>query len=1050
MYFSRNTKMKNYRLSRITGALVLAMSLSAPVIANETSSGFTGQILTPTGTAAVNTKIIVTHIPSGTVKEIFTNDNGYYNLQGLRVGGPYKVVIDSEKYQDQEIQNIFLQVGKAQRISVELKDATSEVIEVYGNRPVGYTNSGSSGSWGSEEIRNAAGGNRDLKDILRSNPLVTVSTDSDSTMSIAGQNPRYNSFTVDGVRQNDDFGLNSNGYPTQRSPISVDAIDQVSVETTPYSVRNGGFSGGQINAVTKSGTNEFHGSLSYEKEDSAWAGTPKTPDGDEVELDFESTTYAATLGGPIIEDKLFFFLSYENYDEPQQLEFGPDGSTAPNASQASLADYNAVREIAQEIYGVDAGTWDKSPQLEDEKILAKIDWNINDDHRASFTYQKTEGNSTRNTSSNAYELKLSTHWYDKIENLESFAAHLYSSWTNDFSTEFKVAYKEVESIAATETKAFGDITVSTDSGDIAFGPDKSRHGNELANETLSMRFLGDYLYEDHEISFGFEYESIDVTNLYAPSSLGTWTFASLEDFENRLANEFIYENSYTGDVNDAAAQFEFSTTSLFLEDSYQVNDDLRITAGVRYEVINTDDKPSHNDNFQARYGFSNSVTLDGESIFLPRISFEYDVNEDIVVRGGVGKFSGGRPNVWLSNAYSNDGVTFVTATNTADYLENTDITSIPQGVQDNLQAGDGNVNVTDPNMKLPSDWRSSIAVDYSFEVPNMGSDWFWSTEYIYVKKKDDPFWVDLTRQQSGTTSAGRPIYEAIDNLTGETTERYDLMLTNADEDGRSKIFSTSLSSAFENGLSFNMSYTNQDITEGTPGTSSTATSNYQYPITYERGTAEIGRGSYEVEHSFKINLDYKVEFVDNYATKFNLFFERRSGLPISYVLGSYQDTGLGDQGAFDDSDAYLPYIPTGADDANVVYSGDLNYETFKEYIDQAGLSGAAGGYASKGSASSPWVTRLDLNITQEIPGFAKGHKGEVYFNIRNLLNMIDHSKGDALRSQYGSKILVDYDIDDQGRYVYSEPYGGFDSTNYDAFDAQQSAWGVKIGVRYRF
>ena len=1042
--------MKQYRLSRITGALVIAMGLAAPVVANETSSGVTGQIMTPTGTAAVNTKIIVTHIPTGTIKEVHTNNNGHFNLQGLRVGGPYKVVIDSDRYQDQQFQNIYLQTGKVERIQTVLNDVTAEVIEIYGNRAVGYTNAGSSGSWGAEEIQNAAGGNRDLKDILRSNPLVTVSTDSDSTMSIAGSNPRYNSFTVDGVRQNDDFGLNGNGYPTQRSPISIDAVEQVSVETTPYSVRNGGFSGGQINAVTKSGTNEFHGSLAFEQEDDAWAGTPTNPDGEDINLDFESTTYSATLGGPIIEDKLFFFLSFEKYDSPQQLEFGPEGANAPNATNINLDDYNEVLRVAQSTYGVDAGSWDEAPELKDEKILAKIDWNINEDHRASFTYQSTEGNSTRNMSSNEYELKLSTQWYQKTENLESFAAHLYSTWTNDFSTELKVAYKEVETLQNTETKEYGDITVRTDSGDIAFGPDSSRHGNELANETLSIRFLGDYLYDEHEITFGFEYESIDVMNLYAPDSLGTWTFDSIEDFENQQASSFQYANAYTNESSDATAEFKFSTTSLFLEDSYQLTDDLRVTAGLRYEVINTNDAPAPNANFQARYGFSNTSTLDGESILLPRVSFEYDATANVVVRGGVGKFSGGRPNVWLSNSYSNDGVTYVTADNTNDYLSNTDITSIPQEVQDNLQPGDGNINVTDPDFELPSDWRSSIAVDYSFDIPNFGNNWFWSTEYIYVKKQDDPFWVDLTRQEAGFTAGGRTMYEPIDNLTGETTDRYDLMLTNADENGRSKIFTTSLSAAFDNGLSFNMSYTNQDITEGTPGTSSTATSNYQYPVAVDRGDVEIGRGSYEVEHSFKINLDYRAEFIDNYATNFNLFFERRSGLPVSYVLGSYQDGDLGDQTSFDDSDAYLPYIPTGPDDPNVVYAGGLDYDTFSQYVEQAGLSGDAGGYASKGSATSPWVTRLDLNITQEIPGLAVGHKGELYFNIRNLLNMIDHSKGEALRSQYGTKILVDYDIDEEGRYVYSEPYGGFDSKNYDQFDAQQSAWGVKMGVRYRF
>jgi len=1042
--------MKTQRLSLISGAIILALGLSTSAIANETSSGITGQVLTPTGTAAANTKIIITHIPTGTVKTAETNSTGNYNLKGLRVGGPYKVVIDSDLYKDQEFKDIYLTVGQVERLLTTLEADNVERIQVTGSSIVGYTNSGSSGSWGADDIINAAGGNRDLKDVLRSNPLVTVSTDAEASMSIAGSNPRFNSFTVDGVRQNDDFGLNGNGYPTQRSPISIDAIEQVSVDVTPYSVKNGGFSGGQINAVTKSGTNEFHGSLAYEKEDDSWAGTPTNPDGEKVELDFESTTYAATLGGPIIKDKLFFFASYEYFDKPTQIEFGPEGSSAPNATDINLADYNRVRDIAQSVYGVDAGVWNSQPEEEDEKLLLKLDWNINDDHRASFTYQDTEGNSTRNMTSGDRELKLSSHWYNKNEKLEIFSAHLYSDWNSDFSSELKIGFKDVETTQAAADKGMGDVTVRAESGDIAFGPDKYRHGNELTNETLSVRFLGEYLYNDHEITFGFEYESIDVMNLFAPDSLGTWTFDSIEDFENRKADRLDYANAYTNDVNDARAEFEFQTTSLFVEDSFDLTDDIRITAGIRYERVSSDDEPAQNANFNSRYGFSNSVSLDGESIILPRVSFEWEALDNITISGGLGRFSGGRPNVWLSNAYSNDGITYVSANNERDYLTNADITQVPSEVLAGMMPGDGNVNVTDPDMKLPSDWRTSLAVDYTFEVPDFGENWLWTAEVIYVKKENDPFWVDLTRVRTGQTAGGRAVYQAIDKLSDEETDRYDLMLTNAHDDGRSKILTTSLSSAFDNGLSFNMAYTFQDITEGTPGTSSTATSNFQYPVTTDRSRAEVGTAAYEIEHSFKLNIDYTAEFIENYATKFNLLFERHSGRPISWVLGSYKNGEFGDQGSFDRSSAYLPYIPTGADDPNVVYADDLNYATLSGYIDKAGLSQYAGGYAPKGSGNAPWVTRLDLNITQEIPGFMNDHKGEIYFNIRNLLNLIDSSKGDALRNEYGTNTLTDFNVDDQGRYKYKAIYGGFDGESWDLFDAKQSAWGIKIGVRYRF
>jgi len=1040
--------MKTHRLSQISGALILALGLTTSAMAAETSSGISGKILTPAGQPAANTTIIITHIPTGTVKSVTTNDSGSYNLRGLRVGGPYKIVIDSDTFKDQEHGGVFLEVGKQFRLSADLEPSNVEVIQITGSRVIGFTNTGSSGSWGADDIINAAGGNRDLKDILRSNPLVTVSTDSDSSMSIAGSNPKYNSFAVDGVRQNDDFGLNGNGYPTQRSPISIDAIEQVSVDATPMSAKNGGFSGGLVNAVTKSGKNEFFGTFAYEKTDDAWAGTPVNLDGEDVDLDFSSTTYSATLGGPIIEDKLFFFASYENYDKPTSIEFGPDGASAPNSTNITLDDYNSVRDIAQSVYGVDIGTWDQQPEQTDEKILIKIDWNINDDHRAAFTYQNAEGNVTRNLTSSNRELKLSTHWYNKNEKLTSFASHLYSNWTDEFTTEIKLAFKEVDTQQIPGTRGIGDVSVRTDSGDIAFGADKYRHGNALTNETVSFRFLGEYLYNDHEISFGMEYDTVAVVNLFAPDSLGVWNFDSIEDFENQEAARLSYKNAYTNVTADAEASFENSTTTFFIEDLFFITDDIQVTAGLRYEMIGSDDTPTHNPNFQDRYGFSNAVSLDGESIFLPRLSIVWDAADDLVVRGGIGRFSGGQPNVWLSNAFSNDGFTYVSAYNESDYLSNADITRIPQGVLDGMASGDGNVNVTDPSFEVPSDWRTTVGFDYLFDLPSMGDNWLWSAEYIYVEKENDVFWRDLTRSVVGQTAGGRNIYQAVDNLTGQTTSRYDLMLTNAESNGDSQIFSTSLSKSFDNGVSFNVSYTNQSVTEGTPGTSSTATSNFQYPVTTDRGRAEVGTGAYEIEHALKLNVDFSHEFVANYATRFNLYFERRSGRPISWVLGAFRDDDLGDQGSFDDSEAYLPYIPTGADDPNVVYNG-TDWNEFSGYLAQAGLTQYAGGYAPKGSGTAPWITRLDLNITQELPGLMPGHKGELYFNIRNLLNLIN-DKGQALRSQYGTHIIADYDVDDQGRYVYSSPYGGFDGNNYSTFDAEKSAWGIKIGVRYKF
>jgi len=827
------------------------------------------------------------------------------------------------------------------------------------------------------------------------------------------------------VAQNDDFGLNGNGYPTQRSPISVDAIEQVTLSVAPFSALAGNFSGGAINAVTKSGDNEFHGSLFYQTSDAEWAGS---------KVISEDKSYGFTVGGPIVQDKLFFFASYEFFEGVTPVRYGIDDTDISRES------YEQVRSIAQSVYGVDIGTHDATPSLEDEKMLLKLDWNINDDHRASFTYQDTTGNTTRNLTSSSRELRLSTHWYDKSEALEVFSANVYSNWTDNFSTDVKVAFKTVDTAQAPARKDMGDITVYTEGGGnaaIAFGPDQYRHGNSLYNETLTTRVVGNYLFNEHDISFGFDYNEIDVNNLFAPNSLGRWEFDSIEDFQNQNASYFVYENASSNNVEDAAAAFAMSTTAFFIEDNWAFSDDIDVTYGVRVETIGVDGAPTNNPTFVDRYGFSNSATMDGTTTILPRIGFNWMATEDITVRGGLGRFGGGRPNVWISNSYSNDGVTYVSARNTDDYLEGVDITQIPQGVQDAMEAGDGNVNLTDPDFELPSDWRFNLGMEYVF---GPDADWELNLDFTHIKKENSPIWVDISRQPVGTTAdGGRVIYQADD------LGRYDLMLSNADKNGSSNIFTAAIRKSWEN-IDLNASYTHQNNTEGTPGTSSTAKSNFRYPIVgADRNAATIGTAEFQIDHRLVMSLNYTKEFFADHATRIGVYYERRSGRPFSWVLGSFRDGGFGDQYTYQSQSVYLPYIPTGADDPNVVYDG-ISYEEFMSYADAVGLSEYAGGYAPKGSDRAPWLTTLDLNISQEIPGLMDGHKGEIFFNINNFLNMA----GDVLQNRFNNQVLVDFDIDEEGRYVYSEPFRGFDIATFDETIDEKSSWSMSMGIRYRF
>ncbi|TQV76729.1 hypothetical protein FLL45_01875 [Aliikangiella marina] len=1037
----------------------LALGMSQYAVAEDTSSSIRGKILDPQGNAAANTTIIIVHEPSGTRKTVTTNESGTFNATGLRVGGPYRVTVDSDVHADQEYDGIYLTLGNVERLDAQLESADTNTVVITGARLPSTLSSGSGSVFGEQAIRTQSGVTRDIKDVVRANPLVTILPGSDAPISIGGLNPRFNSFTVDGISQNDDFGLNSGGYPTQRSPLPIDSLDQVTVDVAPFDAKVSGFSGGLVNAVFKSGTNDFEGSVFWEKLDSKNAGEAR--DVDEfgqvvVPVEFEEETYGFNFSGPIMKDKLFFMVSYEFFDSPQTLEWGAAGSGAANETEATLAEVSEVQRIAQEVYGLSAaqvGEATGSPVEEDEKYVLKFDWNINDFHRASFAYQFNEGNRTRNLTSSAGELRLSSHWYNVTEELNNFSTKLYSDWNENFSTEISLTKKDV----ANRQVSFGDFAdVTIDNlpsgGRIAFGSDQFRHANILDTGTTVAKFDAEYLMGDHQIQFGFEYQEISIQNLFVPSSKGVIEFDGLDNFENRIADNYTYSNGTGNDPFAVGADFDRETLALYVQDSWDITADLNVNFGLRYERLSSSDRPPFNANSLARTGLDNSENLDGIDIILPRVSFEYLWTDDVTLRGGVGRFGGGQPNVWISNAYSENGV------NNGFYDED-DVTigadsilNIYQPAFDAIQnaSSDGNVSFTDPNFELPSDWRYQIATDVMFDIEGFVDSAKWTTEFMHIDKQDSVFWVDASLQDATVTTAAdgrRLIYT-------DNDRRYDLMLTNTDVDGRSNIFLTSLDMNWDNGWSVNASYTNQDITEVNPGTSSTARSNYRFSDGINRNVPrdQLGVAAFEIEHRFVLNVGYNTELFDGYETNINLFAERRSGVPVTHttnfdrsvLTSDVNGEVIGLSPEFTSGD-YTSYIPT-VGDPNVVYTDPALEGQLQAAISERGLSAYAGGYAPIGSDRTPYITNIDLSINQEIPGLFDDQKGVITLIIDNFLNFIDHSKGQVYDNRFNTLRLYDVDsIDDQGRYVIDRV-----RDDGNRFNAEQSAWRLKLGVKYTF
>ncbi|WP_290485696.1 TonB-dependent receptor, partial [Idiomarina sp. UBA3162] len=536
----------NSKVSRISAAIALAVGMSTSVMAQETSSSMRGVITGPQGNPVANTKVIVTHEPTGTVNEFVTSADGTFTAKGLRVGGPYTVVIDSDKYQDAELDNLYLALGDTLRVTSQLKNNDMERISVSGS-VIMTESGGASSNFGEETIDNMPSLSRDLKDIARINPLVSIRGNGE--MSIAGGNPRSNSITVDGIGQNDDFGLNYGGYPTEQPPVSLSSIEQISVDVAPFSSKKGDFSGGTINAVTKSGTNEFEGEFFYEYSSPDMKGDSKrlnritgSSGNDQGFREYETvdvepiqktSTFGMALSGPIIEDTLFFFTNYEEWNSELDYQYGFQGSGASNEFYTSRENFEEFLRILDNTYGIQ-DSLPGSPEDKDRKWLTKLSWNVNQDHRLDLTYQWQDNSDMRGHSSGGDTVVLNSRIYDYHTRMSNISARLYSDWSANFITEMGITYKDVVSDSITNAD-FGAVTVEEffRGPSYAFGADEYRHANKVENQNLTFNFDATYLFGEHELAFGAEYERLRLYNKFVPESLGTWEFDNFEGFENR-------------------------------------------------------------------------------------------------------------------------------------------------------------------------------------------------------------------------------------------------------------------------------------------------------------------------------------------------------------------------------------------------------------------------------------------------------------------------------------------------------------------------------------
>ena len=1094
-------------MKRITHFLMMAVALVCTTVmtAQVTTSSMSGRVTDANG-PVMGATVVAIHEPSGTKYGTITNDEGRYNLPGMRVGGPYTVNVSYIGYGTNSISDITLALGAGYIHDVVLSEESvslSQVVISAKRTKFSTEKTGATTNISNEQITSLPTVNRSIADVARLSPYA-------NGMSISGGDGRSTNFTVDGANFNNNFGLSS-GLPGGGSPISLDAIEEVQVVIAPFDVRQTNFIGGGINAITKSGTNRFKGSAYVYYNNQDMRGN-RIGDADFGERDKQSkTVYGLTLGGPIVKDKLFFFVNAEKEVRPGQVvNWRPSEDGVANLdmslSRTSIADMERVKQHLITNYGYDPGSYTDYPADEtNKKILVRLDWNINPTNKLSLRYNyaknqgwnATNGNSTdagfRNRSmdrisENSMAFSNSTYSMDNIVN--SLSLDLNSRISDKLSNQLLVTSSKIKDARGTNSSPFPFIDImngKTPTGEQILEPYMSAgyelftYNNAVNNNTFTIIDNLTYYANNHKITGGLSFEYQVANNSYMRNGTGYYRYASIDDFLNQAApTDFAITYGYDGEKNPNA-EVAFNQFGVYLQDDWDVNSNFKLSYGIRADYLKyVDNLIRNNKIYDLDYNGTHIDTgkwPDANVQFSPRVGFTWDIKGDqsIKLRGGTGIFSGRLPLVFFTNMPTNAGMVqgsyaAVTKYNADGSVKSVDpalaglkgpmITNVqeminrldlPNSISPDEGALPRDVNSVDPNFKMPQVWKTSLAIDYDIPVAFPLSV---TLEGIYTKnlngvmlknynlKDPDASWDRFSGPDN------RYIYPSSDDLT--YTDRAAYVLTNTEE-GWGAIGNITVNAEPVEDLRLMLAYTyteSQEIT-GMPG--SNASSAYSGLIEVNGPhIPDLQRSQYVVPHKVIGSLGYKLPWSNNFlksATFINVFYSGYSPDGYSYT---YSNDMNGDGIATD-----LIYIPENRGDIKFVSTADE--DAFFNFMEQDRyLKNNKGGYAEANMVRSPWVHNFDLRLAREYYINVGETQNTLQFSLDflNVGNIINSKWGVSQRNSISNRgQILKYEGKDANNvpsYSFAKNKDNYitDSFDYNYFYGE--TWKLQVGVKYSF
>lgn len=1081
--------------------VTVAVFISLLTVAQVTTSSISGVVKDKSGNGLEGATITATHQPSGTFYNTISKKGGVFNIPNARIGGPYKLKVEFVGQKAYEVEGFTLLLGETYDVKVEMGEDVKQITEVVvtgGRRRGSVDKTGASTNINQRLITTTP-------TISRSLTSFTALTPQANGNSFAGRDGRYNNLQIDGANLNNNFGLSTSPLPGgANQPISIDAIEELSINISPFDVWQGNFTGAGINVVTKSGTNQFKGSayglLRTEKMNGTNAGNVKITNITKS----TSKIYGATIGGPIVKNKLFFFLSgeRETRDVPG-ITFSPrGGSGAGNVSNTSIDSLRRLSDHLRTRYGYETGAFDNFPNFvtENYKLLGKIDWNLSKVHKVTLRYQELSGNDDQQLngssvpnastflpaggssvnrlpqnrfSNNSMSFNNSNFRFKDV--VRSGAFEINSSKSGTWANQFIATFTSIRATRATNGSLFPGVDIFNGAGNnyMSFGTDPFTNNNDVKNNIFNITNNFKYFAGKHTLTFGGSYEQQYVGNMFMPGSGSHYIYNTLDDFINDRAPIF-YAYTFSlipGKPAVYSAELKIGQVAGYVQDDITINDRFKLTVGLRADLPTYPERPLENPNIKALSLPDQNGTLTNYStaqwpksrvLMSPRIGFRWDVegNKNMIIRGGTGLFTGRIPFVWLTNIPTNSGMYQQQAN-----FNNINNASVLAGIKFNPQPdaykglftptpgvlpSNANIVLVDPNFKFPQVWRTNIAVDKRF-----ANGWSLTVEGLFTKdinavrmrnanqKNPDGNLVGVDNRPSYSSSTARRIYSNIGSA---------IVLENSTKGGGIAL-TAQVTKTSAKGISGSVAYTYTaawDITSN-PGSQASSVWNGNAAVRTQNDQ-ELALAGDAIPHRLVAYISYRKEYIKHLATSVTLFYQLSNQGNLSYITN-------GDLNG-DGNSADLMYIPKDQSEMNFVaitganpWSVQAQKDAFEKFIQNSPyLRKRRGQYAERNAALQPWVHTLNLNFQQDLFTKIGSRKHTLRFqaDVLNFANMINKNWGLRYFNTLVNPLQVASVTAGVPAYRMTLVGGQLPTQPFQVSRTLSSTWSAQLGLRYIF